>query len=231
MSIEGVATTGSPEVRVSTSSGSVIVIGEPREGVAAEGGIVEIDGTTVKVVGRNKSSSLTIRCPETHDVVVGTRSGSLEVRGRVGAVRFTTQSGGLRAKHVAAAEIRVMSGSIDIERCDGECRLKTISGSVRVGSAASAHVAVGSGKINLDDVAGPVRAKAVSGSVDIGAGGGGRVEAETISGSITITVPAGSRPHVRAKSLSKSTDIGVPAGDDFEIACKTLSGGITVRSR
>src|SRR2546423_263267 len=108
MSSEGVATTGSPEVRVSTGSASVTVIGEPREGVAAEGGIVEIDGTTVKVVGRSQSSALTIRCPDTYEVVVGTRSGSLDVRGRVGAVRFTTQSGRLRAEHVAAAEIRVM---------------------------------------------------------------------------------------------------------------------------
>jgi len=72
--------------------------------------------------------------------------------------------------------------------------------------------------------------RAISGLVQIGAAGGGKIEAEAMSGSISITVPASCHPHVRAKSLTHKPDVTVPAGHDFEIVAKTLSGGITVRS-
>ena len=231
MSSEGVAIRGAPEVRVSTSSGRVTVIAEPRDDVAAEGGKVKIDGDSVTVVANKSSSSLTVRCPEGADLVVGTRSGSLVLHGRVGALRFTTMSGSLRAEHVASTDIRSMSGSVEVVECDGLCRVRTKSGSTHIGSAGAAEVTIGSGSIEVDRVTGPARARSSSGKVGIGAEGTDRVEAETMSGSITITVPVGCRPHVRAKSLSRSTDIGVPAGRDCEIVCKTLSGGITVRSR
>lgn len=231
MSDEGVTAGEGPEVRVTTSSGSVRVIGEERADVVAEGGTVKVDGPTVTVVGKKSSGSLTIRCPEGMDLVVGTRSGSLRILGRVGAVRYTAMSGSVQAEHVGSADIRTMSGSIQVERCDGLCRVKTKSGSTRVGSAGAVEVTIGSGSIDVQHVTGSARARAISGSVGIGAQGEGRIEAETMSGSITITLPEGVRPHVRAKSLSRSTDIGVPSGDDCEIYCKTLSGGIKVRSR
>lgn len=229
---EGVTTGGSPEIRVMTSSGSVTVIGEDRDGVAAEGGKIKIDGDSVSVVGKSKgSSSLVVRCPIGSDVVIGTRSGSLEVRGRIGAMRFTTLSGSLTAEHVGSADIRGMSGHVEVGTCDGLCRVKSKSGSLHVGSAGSIDVAIGSGSIEIGRVTGSARARAASGTVGIGAEGRDRIEAETMSGSITITVPAGCCPHVRAKSLSKSANVAVPSGDDCEIVCKTLSGGITVRSR
>ena len=142
MSDEGVTTAGSPEVRVSTSSGSIRVIAEHRDGVAVEGGKVNVDGPSTSVVSKG-SSSLVVRCPEGADLVIGTRSGSLELRGPVGAVRFTTLSGSLRAEHVSSADIRGMSGSVDIAKCDGMCRVKTKSGSTHVGSAGAVEVTIG----------------------------------------------------------------------------------------
>ncbi|HJQ42945.1 MAG TPA: DUF4097 family beta strand repeat-containing protein [Jatrophihabitantaceae bacterium] len=231
MSDEGVTTSARPEVRVATGSGSVRVVGEARDGVAADGGLVKVDGASVNVVAKKNSGSLVIRVPEGTDLVVGTRSGSLEVRGRVGSVRYTTMSGSLLAEHVTSADVRTMSGSIEVEACDGLCRVKTKSGSTRVGSAGEVEVTIGSGSIEVQHVTGSARARAISGSVGIGAQGDGRIEAETMSGSITITLPEGVHPNVRAKSLSRSTDIDVPSGDDCEIYCKTLSGGIKVRAR
>ena len=230
MSAEGVTTGGLLEVRVTTSSGSIRIIGEARADVVVEGGKVVIDGSTASIVNKN-SSSLVVHCPEGTDLVVGTRSGSLRVRGRVGEVRFTTMSGSMRAEHVASADIRTMTGSVDVEQSDGLCRVKTKSGSIHVRSAGAIEVTVGSASIEILRVTGSARVRAISGTVTIGAEGHGRIEAETMSGSITVTVPSGCRPHVRAKSLSKATDIGVPSGDDCEIVCKTMSGGITVRSR
>ena len=219
------------EIRVTTTSGSVRVVGEVRDGVAAEGGMVKVEGSSVTVHGGKGSSSLIVRCPIGTDVMVGTRSGSLEVRGQLGDVRFTTLSGSMRGEHVRSLDARTMSGSVDVDECDGLCRVKTKSGSTHVRSAGAVEVTIGSGSIHVDRVTGEARARAISGTVGIGTEGIGPIEAETMSGSITITVPPGCHPHVRAKSLSRSTDIGVPPGHDCEIVCKTLSGGITVRSR
>src|SRR5438309_1015049 len=148
---EGVTIRGVPEVRVNTSSGSIRVVGERRDGVAVEGGKVTIDGDTVNVVNKS-SSSLIVRCPEGADLVIGTRSGSLELRGRVGAVRFTTMSGSVRVEHVASADIRGMSGSVDVAECDGLCRVKTKSGSTHIGSAGAVEVTIGSGSIEIERV-------------------------------------------------------------------------------
>src|SRR5437764_11158885 len=107
MSSEGVTTGGLVEVRVSTSSGSIRVIGEARDGVAVDGGTVVIDGSSASIVNKN-SSSVVVRGSEGIDLVVGTRSVALSVRGRVGDVRFTTMSESLWAEPVASADIRTM---------------------------------------------------------------------------------------------------------------------------
>src|SRR5438552_2915082 len=112
MSSEGVTTPLHPEVRITTGSGSITVIGEPRSDVVSDGKVhfeTDVDGA-LKVTGRKHSQSFTVRCPEGTSVVVGTRSGSLRFRGRLGAVRATTMSGHVDVDHVDSADIRAMSG-------------------------------------------------------------------------------------------------------------------------
>jgi DUF4097 and DUF4098 domain-containing protein YvlB len=230
MSSEGVTTPLHPEVRIVTGSGSITVIAESRGDVIADGKAqVDTDENGALEI-KNKSRSLTVRCPEGTNIVAGTRSGSIRLHGSLGSVRATTLSGHVEADHVASADIRAMSGSVEVAACDGICRVKTKSGSTHIRSAGAVEVSIGSGTITVDNVTGAARARAISGSVQIGARGEGRVEAETMSGSITITLPPACRPTVKVKSLSSKPRVDVTQGQDCEVLARTLSGGITVRS-
>jgi DUF4097 and DUF4098 domain-containing protein YvlB len=124
-----------------------------------------------------------------------------------------------------------MSGTITVGKCEGPCRIKTKSGSAHVGTADSVDIHIGSGRVRIDHVTGSVNVRAVSGSVTLESGGGGPIEVETMSGSVTIVLPPGCRPDVRAKSLSSRPKIECERGEDCSIAVRTLSGRITVRCR
>ena len=126
---------------------------------------------------------------------------------------------------------RAMSGSIDVGTCEGTCRVKTKSGYTKIGAAGSVDVAIGSGTISVEHVTGAARARSISGSVQLGAEGHGRVEAETMSGSITITLPSTCHPAVKVRSLSSRPRIEIVEGSDCEVMARTLSGGITVKAR
>ena len=225
--------TGQPEVRITAGSGSITVIGETRDDVVADGHAEVHRGNdgAFEIASHRRSRSMTVRCPEGASVMVGSRSGSLRLSGRLGTVRATTLSGSIDVEATAAADLRAMSGTITVGKCDGSCRIKTKSGSIQVGSAGSVDVHIGSGRVRIDHVAGAVSVRAVSGSVTLEAGGGGPIEVETMSGSVTVVLPAGCRPDVRAKSLSSRPKIECDRGHDCSVAVRTLSGGITVRCR
>ena len=223
---------GQPGVRIAGSSATITVIGEARADVVTDGGagLGRTEDGCVEVHLERSSRSVTVRCPEGSDLVVGTRSGSVHLRGYLGAVRATTVSGSIKAEHVRSADLRAMSGSVTVGVCDATCRVSTKSGSARVGSAGAVEVTIGSGSVEVDHVGGPVRIRAISGTVRVGAGGHDRIEVETMSGSITVTVPTGCHPDVRARSMSSRPRIETPAGHDCEVIVRTLSGGIVVRS-
>jgi hypothetical protein len=220
---------GRPQVRVTAHSGSITVVGEPRDDVAVDQGRLETaDDGWLEIRPRG---SATVRCPEGSDVVVGTLSGSLIFDGPLGEVRATTASGSVRVDRVSSLDARAVSGSIAVGTCTGLCRAKTKSGSVRVGHAGSAEITMGSGSVGIDHVDGAVRVRAVSGSVKVDAEGHGRVDVETMSGSVTITLPEECRPSVQTRSLTGRRRVECPHGDDCEVCATTLSGGITVRPR
>jgi hypothetical protein len=224
---------GHPEVRITAGSGSITVVGEARGDVVTDGGgdVRRASDGAFEVAPQRRSRSMTVRCPEGAAVMVGTRSGSLRLSGRLGAVRATTMSGSIDVEDATAADLRAMSGTITVDHCAGPCRVKTKSGSARIGSAGSVEIHIGSGRIKVEHVEGEVTVRAVSGSVTLEAGGGGPIEVETMSGSVTVVLPAGCKPEVRAKSLSSRPKIECEQGQDCTVSVRTLSGGITVRCR
>jgi DUF4097 and DUF4098 domain-containing protein YvlB len=228
-------TTGTPgplEIRISANSGSITVMGETRADVIADAAatVEQVSDGSVEVVPPNSSTSVRVHCPEGCDVVVGTRSGSVTLLGRLGAVRATTVSGSIKAEEVTSADLRAMSGSIAVGSCEGICRVQTKSGSVRVGAAGAAEVMIGSGSVEVDHVDGALLVRAISGSVHVGTGGRERVEVETMSGSITVSLPPDCHPDVRARSMSSRPRVEPLAGADCEVVVRTLSGKIVVRS-
>jgi hypothetical protein len=224
---------GQPEVRITAGSGSITVIAEARDDVVSDGHaeVGRAHDGAFEVTPHRRSRSLTVRCPTGTAVMVGSRSGSLRLSGRLGAVRATTLSGSIDVEDVASADLRAMSGTITVGKCDGPCRVKTKSGSTHVTSAGSVDIHIGSGRVRIDHVAGAVTVRAVSGSVTLEAGGDGPIEIETMSGSIAVSLPPGCKPDVHAKSLSSRPKIECERGQDCKVAVRTLSGRITVRCR
>ena len=82
-------TTETPvRLRISATSGRVTVIAEPRADVVVDrGGSAEASADGAIEIRAGRSSSVVVRCPPDADVIVGTRSGRIELRGRFGARR------------------------------------------------------------------------------------------------------------------------------------------------
>jgi DUF4097 and DUF4098 domain-containing protein YvlB len=219
------STTG--RVRVTVNSGDVVVIGESRDGIDVEGGRTETaDG---EIVVKGGSDDCTVRVPSGTDVVVGTNSGDVTLDGLLGAVSVTTVSASVDAEDVASIDARTISGRLRVEESRGAVRLKTKSALVHVGRAAGeVRIANLSGRIEVEEAQASVAVKTVSGSVKLHVTGREPVKAESVSGSITITVPSGTRPSVRQKSVSGKRRVDVDAGTDLEIVTKSISGSSTV---
>src|SRR5258707_1265092 len=102
-------------IRVTSQSGAVVVTGEDRSDVLVEsGGDRVVTGPAgVEIAGR--SDTVVVRCPAGTDVFVGSASGSVELRGRLGDARVTTESGGIAVEVATRVEARTGSGSIDVE--------------------------------------------------------------------------------------------------------------------
>src|SRR3989304_9574777 len=133
---------GHPGLRVSTRSGRVSITAEERSDVLIEEGAppedeIENDasGQVTLTSARFGSASLQVRCPTGTDVVIGTASGRVELRGSLGLVLVTTVSGSIDVERAEGLDIRSVSGSIHVDRCVGRCRLQTTSGKATVGSA------------------------------------------------------------------------------------------------
>jgi DUF4097 and DUF4098 domain-containing protein YvlB len=217
-------------VRVTVNSGDVVVIGEPRDGIDVDGGRTE--AAAGEIVVKGGSDDCTVRVPSGTDVVVGSNSGDVTLEGLLGAVSVTTVSASVAAEDVGSIDARTISGRLEVEESRGPVRLKTKSAPVHVGRAAGdVRVASLSGRVEVEEAQGSVSVKTVSAPVELHATGRAPVRAETVSGTITITVPTGTRPAVRQKSLSGKRRVDVAAGTDLEITTKSVSGSTTIRER
>jgi len=174
--------------------------------------------------------SITVRCPEGSDVIIGDGRGDVELDGRLGRARVTVRSGSISVENVDRLDARTGSGSFEVSLCVGECRLKTGSGSIRVGRAGSADLATGSGTVAADLVD-SAKVKAGSGNVDIGLAGVGNVDVKALSGSVMVTVPRGTRPATRLETLSGRVERDLEVGEEGEVRVKTLSGSIRLLER
>jgi DUF4097 and DUF4098 domain-containing protein YvlB len=218
-----------PSLTVTTSSGRVMITGEDRPDIVVDGKAAVDDGDDGSIVVRASSSSLEVRCPSGTDVRVGTSSGGVELRGRLGDARVTTSSSSIRVEDVDALELRTSSGSIDVGTCVGYCRLQTASGSVKVGEAGDVDISTKSSSIRVGRAAGG-RVHSVSGSITLGATGAGELDVRSISGSVTVTLLADVQPRFHLRSVSGHIRCDCEEGDDAGISIATTSGSIRVEN-
>jgi DUF4097 and DUF4098 domain-containing protein YvlB len=213
------------EVRVTTTSGAVIVRSEPGlDGVISLGAPVEVDGATVTIDGGSTRAEL--RVPEGMDLVIGTSSGKVDVRGTVGSVAVVTTSGKVSVDSASSVDIRTASGKVDVDMVAGECRVVGGSGRVTIGCCGPAHVTTASGRITLGEVHGATHTHCASGRIDVTMATANDVDAETVSGRIVISMPA--EVKVRLDTPSKAA-VDVAGEYDCVVTARSGSGRVVVR--
>jgi DUF4097 and DUF4098 domain-containing protein YvlB len=232
MSMPAVPASGRLQLRIATTSGKVKVTADDRAGVVlVDGGrAVPVADGVVEIRPDRTSGSLEVRCPAFCDLVIGTASGRVELRGSLGAVSVTSASGSIRVAEVAEADLRTKSGSVEVGDCRTSCRIATKSGSITVGAAGTAEVSTVSGTIRITRVHGEALARTVSGGVTIGSAAGGPVRARSVSGGITVHLPAGVRPALTARSSRPVKGAWEP-GHDVVVELGTVSGSVVVTAR
>jgi DUF4097 and DUF4098 domain-containing protein YvlB len=214
-------------LRVSAISGRVAIVAESRGDVVVERGgstHATTDGWVEVRAGR-PSDAVVVRCPVGTDVIVGTRSGRVELDGHLGTLGVTSQSGSIRAAAAEEADLRTVSGVVEVEECGRRCRVSTKSGRIRIGRSGEVDVSTVSGSVAIDEVAGPVHVRSVSGKVTIGASSRGAVHVRTVSGAITVRLPAGVRPLVRYSGRGSVRSSFEP-GDDVLVDVANVSGAV-----
>ena len=158
-------------------------------------------------------------------MIIGTRSGGVELKGRFGTVGITSMSGSIRATVVADADLRTFSGVVEVAECEGRCRISTKSGRITVGATHDVEISTTSGVVGVDSATGAVQVRSVSGTVTVASTAEGPVNANTVSGSITIRLPPGVRPTVRSSGLGKVRNSFEP-GDDMFVDIASVSGTV-----
>ncbi|USQ80777.1 DUF4097 family beta strand repeat-containing protein [Ornithinimicrobium faecis] len=234
-------------------------------GKGAEETTVEQQGNTVAVIGPRArsgfsfsfgSSQLSVRISTPTGSTLSTKLGSADLvaTGPLGACALRSGSGDNELEDVGTLEVTCGSGDLLVGAVAGDASLRSGSGDLRLGAVSGdVNSLTGSGATTLGRVDGQVSAKSGSGDVRIdmsgnGAGittasgdvqidrlSGGRVDARTASGDITVGVSAGlpawTDIHTMSGSVhSQLAPLGQPAeGAPFvELRLRAVSGDINV---
>jgi DUF4097 and DUF4098 domain-containing protein YvlB len=179
-------------VRIVTTTASVHVTADADVRSIDAGRVpIELDQSIATI--DSPSTRVDVRVPEGIDLVIGTTSGRVEIEGPVGSVAVTTASGKVEIEEALSLDVRTRSGRVRIVTSRGEARVLSASGRVEIGTCGDADVTTTSGRIVLHNVEGTARAHCASGRIDITMAGSHDVDAETVSGRISISLPAGTR--------------------------------------
>jgi DUF4097 and DUF4098 domain-containing protein YvlB len=222
---------GPERLHISNRSGAVRVTAEVGATLDVKGGNVERDPEGgLRIDGARPSKAIEVRCAAGTDLVIGTISGAVEVRGPAGAVKVATVSGNIDVERAARLDVRTKSGTVDVGACEGDCNVVVTSSTVKVGAAGRAKVSAVSGRIAVDQLD-DAKVQTVSGKVELGSRGGGQVLVQTVSGNVDVSVPTDSTPSTALKSMSGRIACDCATGSDGEIRVKSLSGAIRIRCR
>jgi DUF4097 and DUF4098 domain-containing protein YvlB len=256
-------------VEIDNPAGSVRVTGWDRNEVVVAGelgaGASGLDftgsGSRIRVgvdTERNPHgvvSTLEIQVPRKSRLQIESFSGSISVADVSGTVSAETVNGGItiggQAKEIAAETV---NGSVQVSGASTHTRAESVNGSVTIrGASGDLEASTVNGRLEVSGgTFERAHLEAVSGSVsfDGGLGSGATLEAETVSGSVTITLPANVAADFSISTFSGGVEnaFGPPAsrvseyttekelefstgGGGASVTVHTLSGGITLRKK
>ncbi|MGK5639049.1 DUF4097 family beta strand repeat-containing protein [Streptomyces sp. URMC 126] len=193
------------------------------------------DGVLVlRDCGDECSVNYTVDLPAGLPVTGGVTSGRVTASD-MGAMRVQGTSGGFDLRNVTGpVDITATSGSVVMQGLKGgSVKARATSGDIKLRDVTGAVDAKAtSGAVTGRDLRdGPVKAKATSGSVDLTLAAPQDIEAETTSGTLTVTAPGG--PYtVTADTRSGTRHISVPQSPSapHHLNLSTSSGAIKVRN-
>ncbi|MFH8986380.1 DUF4097 family beta strand repeat-containing protein [Streptomyces varsoviensis] len=216
----------SVEGKGGTSGGTTIITGGGRRGTSVYqsfgtvtgsvtgmtivGGDVVVNGVRISgnggttVINGSSPIEITATVPEGSSVIGRTQSADVIAEGAILNVTGNTQSGDVRAGHVARVDASTQSGDVVVDRA-AQITAKTQSGDVRLGRTDVVEGNTMSGDIRIGDFGGTARLKTMSGSIHVHATAGGDLSARTMSGDVTVTATEaalGDNLDVQANSMS-----------------------------
>ncbi len=218
-------------VELSNIAGSVTVRGWDRNevqltGTLGDGQRLEVENSAnrvqLKVVypnGRsNRGAVLELHVPRASQLQTSTVSADVDVADiDLRRLQATTVSGDITANGQAnEVELNAVSGAIRSQLRTSRLELRTVSGSINAAGGSGGEVMANSvsGGITLDlSVVQRLNAETVSGRLGVRSAGlqpGGRINLETVSGSVTLTLPTRTSAQLKANTFSGdiTSDVG-----------------------
>ncbi|MFC4136667.1 DUF4097 domain-containing protein [Hamadaea flava] len=126
------------------------------------------------------------------------------------------------------ASVTVVSGRVSVAGLLTSTDVDVTSGRVSLlGLAGRTQAKLVSGPVEALGVAGELVMEAVSGSLTLAQSGADRVQATTVSGSITCDLDSTTPADVRLNTTSGSITIRIPAEADLDVRLDTTAGSIT----
>ncbi len=209
--------------------------------VTKNGNIVQIETKyPEKVKNINVSVNYVLTIPATASIKVRNVSGTIEASDIGGMFEGNNTSGKvILARIGGGVDCKVVSGGLQVSDVKGDVDLTTVSGNItasRIKGSIDAETT--SGPISLTEIVEPktVRAKVLSGKIiyDGQIAAGGKYSFESLSGSVSLTIPAASGFDLEAETFSGSisTDFAVTMQgkiDRKEIRGVVNNGGAALR--
>lgn len=224
----GMGNTEPSTVRISAGTRRVEVVAAEGEAPFHVEGTAEVELGERRITVGNVASKLIVSVAAGTDLVIGTSSGPVDVRGPVGHVAIVTASGRVQVERAASVDIRSESSRVEVGQVAGVCRIRASSGKVHVVSCGDADVAGESGRIELQRVAGHVDAHSVSGRIDVAMETAHDVRAETVTGRIEVSLPKGATPYQPTDSALSTQR---PPDCDCTVIARSTTGKVVVTSR
>jgi hypothetical protein len=200
-------------VRVNAHFGSVEImeIGGQAEGVTTTG-ILDLHDLTGNARGE-------------------TATGDIKLRNIAGAADVATQSGDIKAENIGRG-LSANAASGDVHASDvegGRVEVKSVSGDAsleRAGLKSPVDIAVESisGDATLKEAHGGISLKAVSGDVHAESIVATRLQAQTVSGDVTLRLQEPFSSTMQVNTVSGDVTIGLPAGSNVRVSLATSSG-------
>ena len=210
-------------VRIENPAGNIKVSGWDREeieitGMLGPGAELAFDGSPRRTRIEVESAGIPHGTPSTLDIKVPAGS-RLEIDSFAAGIIVGGVSGTLRAETV--------NGSISVAGGLREVEVQSVNGSVTVtGAKGRVHAEAVNGSVSLREIGGELEASTVNGTLLAVGDRFDRASLETVSGSMRFEGALGPKGSLDAESVSGSIELTLPGNVAADFAVSTFSGSI-----